>query len=77
MFTIPWDLGAGLYVMITCTGLFVLWFWYDRRDRSLYEAQRRKTVFHCVKCDHVYTGTKGSFVKSCPRCQFRNHHLTF
>ncbi len=59
-------------------GLFgVLWFLYERRDRALYDAGRRKITFHCIRCDHVYTAVKGTETAPCPKCGHVNTRLKF
>jgi len=59
-------------------GLFgVLWFFYDRRDRHLYDATRRKVTFHCIRCDHLYTEKMGAESASCPQCGHTNTRLKF
>lgn len=64
----------GLFVL----GLFgFLWIYYDRRDRQLYDAQRRKITFHCIRCDHLYTEAVGTDTAPCPRCGHPNTRLKF
>lgn len=59
-------------------GLFVvLWFFYDRRDRALYDAGRRKITFHCIRCDHLYTQPAGTETAPCPKCGHVNVRLKF
>ncbi len=59
-------------------GLFVaLWFYYDRRDRSFYDAGRRKISFHCIRCNHLYTQSAGTETASCPKCGHVNVRLKF
>ena len=59
-------------------GLFgFLWLYYDRRDRTLYDAQRRKITFHCIRCDHLYTQPAGTDVAPCPKCTHPNTRLKF
>jgi len=59
-------------------GLFVvLWAYYDRRDRQLYDAVRRKITFHCIRCDHLYTQPVGTETADCPRCGHGNVRLKF
>ena len=77
MFTISLSLGAVIYLLSACVLVFGLWLYYDRRDRSLYELQRRRTIFHCIKCDKLYTAQAGTETCACPRCAFRNARLTF
>ncbi len=54
-----------------------LWLYYDRRDHRRFEGERRKTVFHCIRCDAVYTGTAGMELMRCPRCGHENARLRF
>ncbi len=64
----------GLLVL----GLFVaLWVYYDRRDRALYDAGRRKITFHCIRCNHLYTEPAGTATAPCPKCGHRNVRLRF
>ena len=59
-------------------GLFaVLWIFYDRRDRDLYERQRRKITFHCIRCDQLYTQPIGTEMAECPKCGHKNVRLKF
>ena len=64
----------GLLVL----GLFaVLWFYYDRRDRALYDVQRRKISFHCIRCNCLYTEKAGTDTAPCPKCGHANVRLKF
>lgn len=59
-------------------GVFgVLWFYYDRRDRKFYDAERRKITFHCIRCDHLYTEKPGTEVAPCHHCGHLNARLKF
>jgi DNA-directed RNA polymerase subunit RPC12/RpoP len=62
----------------TLLGVFgFLWIYYDRRDRSLYELQRRRITFHCIRCDHLYTGVGSAETVPCPKCGHQNVRLKF
>jgi len=54
-----------------------LWVYYDRRDRSFYDAQRRKITFHCIRCDHLYLEKVGAQTAPCPKCGHVNTRLKF
>ncbi|MBI3885828.1 MAG: hydrogenase nickel incorporation protein HypA [Opitutae bacterium] len=59
-------------------GLFgFLWFYYDRRDRRLYDAGRRRITFHCIRCDTLYTEKIGTATAPCPKCTHVNTRLKF
>jgi large subunit ribosomal protein L17 len=51
--------------------LSALWLYYDRRDHERFERERRKTTFHCIRCERLYTGPSGAELGSCPRCGHR------
>jgi len=77
MFVVDLTLGALIYIFSALALIFGLWLFYDRRDKNLYEAERKKVVFHCIKCDKIYTGKQGSEAARCPRCSFENSRLKF
>ncbi len=54
-----------------------LWLYYDRRDHQRFERERRKTVFHCIRCDALYTAPAGTEFMKCPRCTHENVRLRF
>ena len=64
-------LGGGFLL------IFSLWLYYDRRDQHLYQEQRMKVVYHCIKCSEIYTGSHDSTESKCPRCGFINGRLGF
>ena len=64
----------GLLVLGVFAGL---WIYYDRRDRALYDTQRRKITFHCIRCDHLYTEKIGTATAPCPKCGHTNTRLKF
>jgi hypothetical protein len=66
-----------LYGLLTVGLIGVLWFYYDRRDRALYDVQRRKISFHCIRCDHLYTELAGTETAKCPKCGHVNTRLKF
>jgi len=66
-----------LYGALAIGTFMVLWVYYDRRDRALYETGRRKISFHCIRCDHLYTERPGTSLAPCPRCGHQNVRLKF
>jgi ribosomal protein L37AE/L43A len=66
-----------LYGFAVFGGFGFLWFVYDRRDRALHDAERRKITFHCIRCDSLYTEKTGTEVAPCPRCGHPNARLRF
>ena len=77
VFTVSLSVGALIYTLSACALVFGLSFFYDRRDRHLYESQRRRTIFHCIRCDKLYAARAGTDTCPCPRCGFNNARLTF
>lgn len=69
--------GAFFFSLIVATVFLGLWIYYDRRDHARFEAERRNTSFHCIRCDHVYARPGHSDVGVCPRCGHENGRLRF
>jgi ribosomal protein L37AE/L43A len=53
------------------------WLYYDRRDHRRFERERRKTTFHCIRCDALYVGPTGTEIAKCPSCGHENARLKF
>ncbi len=70
-------LDVLLYGLVVFGGVGALWFYYDRRDRALYDDQRRKITFHCIRCDTLYTEKAGTETAPCPKCGHQNIRLKF
>ena len=66
-------LGVAVALLL----LVALWLFYDRRDLCYFDRTRRRTTFHCLKCDHVYTAAEAEGTAPCPRCGHRNPRLRF
>jgi hypothetical protein len=77
MFPLDLSLATALYVGLGALAIAILWFWGDRRDRQFYDQTRRRTTFHCIKCDRVYTSAESREVCRCPACGHENARLKF
>ncbi len=77
MLTVDLTTGALIYLFSALGFIGALWLYYDLRDKNLYEAERKKVTFYCVKCERLYTGRHGSETAACPRCKFENARLRF
>jgi uncharacterized paraquat-inducible protein A len=75
MLSLP--LAAALYCTLVAVVFLALWLWYDRRDHTHFEGQRRKTTFHCIRCDRLYSAIAGRELCPCPRCGHENTRLRF
>lgn len=71
------SLLATLYLTTGLLLIFLLWLFYDRRDRRQYENLRNPTVFVCVRCSHVYSSKQGTRKAVCPHCKHVNIPLRF
>lgn len=69
--------AAVVYCLLVAGGFLGLWFYYDGRDHRQFELERRKTTFHCIRCDCLFTAPKGSELCKCPRCGHENARLKF
>jgi len=77
MITISLAEGFLIYLLLGIGSVFCLWAYYDIRDKDLYQSERSKTVYHCVKCGKIYADKMGVKLSNCPRCEFKNTHLQF
>jgi hypothetical protein len=68
---------VALYGLLVLGVFIFLWIYYDRRDRTYYDAERRKVTFHCIRCDHLYTEKRGMETVPCPKCGHPNTRLKF
>ncbi len=69
--------AAVIYCLMVAAFFLGLWIYYDRRDHARFDAERRRTIFHCVKCDRVYAVRGEPLEADCPACGFKNGHLRF
>jgi hypothetical protein len=70
-------IAVVLYGILGLGGFLGLWLYYDRRDRSIYDVDRRKITFHCIRCDQLYTDKPGAETCPCPQCGHVNPRLKF
>ncbi|HVS51400.1 MAG TPA: hydrogenase nickel incorporation protein HypA [Opitutaceae bacterium] len=68
---------AAVYCVLVAAVFLTLWLWYDRRDHRRFELERRKTTFHCIRCDALYTAPSGAELCKCPKCGHENVRLKF
>jgi ribosomal protein L37AE/L43A len=66
-----------IYCVAVAVGFAGLWLWYDRRDYRRFERERRRTTFHCIRCDALYSASFGTEVAKCPKCGHDNMRLRF
>jgi hypothetical protein len=69
--------AAAVYCSLVGLAFAGVWLYYDRRDHSRFERERRRTTFHCIRCDRLYTAPAGSGLCRCPRCGHENSRLRF
>ena len=56
---------------------FVVRWYYDRRDRLLYDHRRYRTVFYCIRCGKIYSRSRKREISVCPHCGFENTRMKF
>ncbi len=66
-----------IYCALVAAVFLGLWLAYDRRDHRRFELERRKTTFHCIRCDALYSAPAGTELAPCPRCGRENSRLRF
>ena len=69
--------ATAIYCALVAVAFWGLWSYYDRRDQRRFELERRKTVFHCIRCDALYTAPTGTELSKCPKCGHENSRLRF
>jgi hypothetical protein len=69
--------GAVVYCLLVLAFFLAVWIYYDRRDHALFEAERRKLTFYCIRCGRLYTAKSGSGTAICPKCGHTNARLKF
>lgn len=69
--------AAVLYCVLVGVVFLGLWLWYDGRDHRRFELERRKTTFHCIRCDALYTAPSNTELARCPKCGHENARLRF
>jgi len=70
-------LGAAVFCLLVLGFFFGVWTYYDRRDRALFDAERQRVTFHCIRCDRLYSAPRGAETAVCPRCGYHNSRLKF
>jgi hypothetical protein len=75
MFELP--TAAAVYCALVGIVFVGTWLYYDRRDHASFERERRRTTFHCIRCDRLYTAPAGAELYPCPRCGHENSRLRF
>lgn len=68
-----------LYTGSALLAVSILWFVYEKMDRSSFDARRKRRVFHCVRCGHLFTVRKKDVAEgvACPKCGYKNYELSF
>jgi len=69
--------GVVAYCLLVLLFFFGVWIYYDRRDHAIYDSERRKVTFHCIRCGHLYSAGARSETAACPRCGATNARLKF
>lgn len=66
-----------IYCVLLAVLFLGLWLYYDRRDHARFELERRKTTFHCIRCDQLYTAPSATERCVCPKCAHENTRLRY
>jgi Zn finger protein HypA/HybF involved in hydrogenase expression len=69
--------GVVVYCLLVLAFFFGVWIYYDRRDHALFERERRKLTFHCIRCGQLYTAKSRTGTAVCPQCGHTNARLRF
>ncbi len=68
-----------LYTGSALLAIAGLWFYYEKREKRVFDIRRKRRVFHCVKCGELYSVRKKdvSEGQECPKCEYNNYELSF
>ncbi len=68
-----------LYTGSALIAVTLLWFYYEKRDRRLFDVRRKRKIFHCVRCGNLYSIRKKDVADGhdCPECGYKNYELSF
>lgn len=77
MISISLEYFATFFLVAALASFFAVTVYYDRKDRTYYDTQRRQHVHHCIKCGTLYTAKDFEGMVSCPKCGFKNSVLRF
>lgn len=61
-----------VYLFLFLGNLFVLWYYYNQKNRFESDDLSEKETFRCNICTHVYLKDKNEKVSKCPRCKSFN-----
>lgn len=68
---------AALYIWSAVLVVLALYLYYDHRNGRRFARNRRKSAYHCVKCDHLYAANRDDALHPCPRCGHPNGRLKY
>lgn len=77
MIDLRFETLAAFWVTTGIVVLLILWCYYDKRQRDFMRAEQMQTVFHCIKCKHIYSKKTAVGRCVCPKCGFENSQLQF
>lgn len=68
------------FAILTCAilgGFLAAAFFWDRAYVRPYRKMFRENVYHCLKCESIYTSRAPGDSAACPVCGYRNGRLKF
>jgi rubrerythrin len=66
-----------IYCILVAALFLAMWIFYDRRDHALFEHERRKSTFLCIRCEHLYAVSGSPEESPCPKCGHENARLKY
>ncbi|OAM87204.1 hydrogenase nickel incorporation protein HypA [Termitidicoccus mucosus] len=66
-----------IYCFLVAALFLAMWIFYDRRDYALFDHERRKSTFLCVRCEHLYAAAGSPEECPCPKCGHENARLKY
>ncbi len=69
--------ASVIYCLFLAVLFFGLWIYYDRRSHARFDAECRRTTFHCIRCNQLFARPRGTELAPCPRCGHDTPRLKF
>ncbi|MBO6103241.1 MAG: hypothetical protein J6P03_08330 [Opitutales bacterium] len=71
------DLYFSILLGVFLAGMAIASYISDARYVKPYRRRVRENVYHCLKCNSVYTSRAEGDSAACPVCKYRNGRLKF
>lgn len=68
LFKIDLTTGFFIYLVLTLTGVFIPWIFFEYCKKVKHINPLEKVIFRCIICAHSYLIAKDETLTKCPMC---------